>query len=58
MKYRVVHIEAVITVDEKKGTVTFCDKETGEFFVTHNIRRVLKPCCMGGWQSARKIKPM
>jgi len=29
--------EAVITVDEKKGTVTFCDKETGEFFVTHNI---------------------
>jgi len=29
--------EAMITVDEQNGTVTFCDKETGEFFATHNI---------------------
>ena len=29
--------EAVISVDEAAGTVTFCDKKTGEFFVTHNI---------------------
>jgi len=29
--------EAVISVDEQSGTVTFCDKETGELFASHNI---------------------
>jgi hypothetical protein len=29
--------EAIISVDEQIGTVTFCDKETGEFLVSHNI---------------------
>jgi len=29
--------EAIISVDEQNGTVTFCDKETGEFFATHHI---------------------
>ena len=29
--------EALISVDEQAGTVTFCDKETGELFATHNI---------------------
>ena len=29
--------EASISVDEKAGTVTFCDKETGELFAAHNI---------------------
>jgi hypothetical protein len=29
--------EATITVDEQCGTVTFSDKETGEFFAVHNI---------------------
>ena len=30
--------EAAITVDEAAGTVTFCDKETGEIFATHKIK--------------------
>jgi len=30
--------EAAITVDEAKGTVSFCDKETGELFATHKIK--------------------
>jgi len=29
--------EAAITLDEQAGTVTFCDKETGELFASHNI---------------------
>lgn len=29
--------EAAISVDDQSGTVTFCDKETGEFLATHNI---------------------
>ena len=29
--------EAVISTDEQAGTVTFCDKETGELFAAHNI---------------------
>ena len=29
--------EAIISVDSKNSNVSFCDKETGEFFVTHNI---------------------
>jgi Transposase and inactivated derivatives len=29
--------EANISVDEKAGTVSFCDKETGELFATHDI---------------------
>jgi hypothetical protein len=30
--------EAVITVDEQAGTVTFCDKETGELLAAHGIK--------------------
>jgi len=30
--------EAAITVDEANGTVSFCDKETGELFATHKIK--------------------
>jgi hypothetical protein len=29
--------EAMITIDEQAGTVTFCDRETGEHFASHNI---------------------
>ena len=29
--------EAVISVDKTAGTVTFCDKETGELFAAHSI---------------------
>ena len=29
--------EANITVDDNAGTVTFCDKETGEFFAVHDV---------------------
>jgi len=29
--------EAAISVDEQTGTVTFCDKDTGEFLASHNI---------------------
>lgn len=29
--------EAMITIDEQTGTVTFCDRETGEHFASHNI---------------------
>lgn len=29
--------EATISVDEGNGTVTFCDKKTGELFTTHDI---------------------
>jgi hypothetical protein len=30
--------EAMITADDENGTVTFCDKETGELFAAHKIR--------------------
>jgi hypothetical protein len=33
---------AVITVDEAAGTVTFSDEETGEHFATHNIEYAAK----------------
>lgn len=34
--------EAAISVDEETGTVTFCDKETGEIFASHKIRYGVK----------------
>ena len=29
--------EAIISVDEEQAVITFCDRETGEFFAKHNL---------------------